>query len=91
MRILSDILLSLIELGEAELHSLRCGVRSLIAQGVMLMVAGLVAVFAVVMLVYAEYAAIALALGPPIAALLCGVTALVLAAIVWGVASWRNR
>ena len=39
MRLLGDVLLSLIQLGEAEFRAVRRGVRRLIAHGVMLLVA----------------------------------------------------
>jgi len=90
MGLLCELLVSLVRLGEAELRVARQSVQAMVAHGVLLLVAGLVAAFAGVVLVYAEYAVIAASLGPAVAALLCGLSAAILAAVLWAVASRRR-
>lgn len=91
MRILTDILLSLVQLGEAEARSLKKGAQQLLSGFVLELVAGLVGVFAIIMMVLSAFWAIQTALGLPIAALLTGVIALVITGALVGITLWRNR
>lgn len=86
-----EILISLIQLGEAELRALKCGIMRMFA-GVLFQLVGVcIAMIGVGLLITAMFAALIKCLGVPIGALITGGGVLLLAFIILGVASWRSR
>ena len=91
MKFLSDIILSLVQLGEAELRNVKNSVFHLaasigwLALGFALLLVGLL------VLIWAGFVAMQGALGAPVAGVITGGGVVVLAVAFLGVATWRRK
>ena len=87
LRALSDFVISLLELLEAESRSLRKGVVTLGTSLVFVSLAGFILFFALAFLIWSLYQALTPLLPAAVVSLLCGLTLLILA----GVCLWIAR
>lgn len=91
MNWLTDFLLAVVDLFEAEARALRRGVARLVTSATLVVCAGVLVLAAVGLLTWSLYQYLLRYFDPAAAGGIGGVTLIIVAAIMFGVAKWLSR